>query len=149
MNEVSVQSLTPEILVSAVFKQLTDGHVEDAAASFAPCFRFRDHGIGLEFSDKRRLAEFFQKANELYPNRSLQTEKLLVIGDHVVSQWTLKVTISEPFYAGLTRRIPISIAGVSIVRCENGQITDWVEYYDGLSARRTALVGHFMEWIEY
>jgi hypothetical protein len=103
----------------------------------------------LEFSDKGRLVEFFQKANELYPNRSLQTDNLLVIGDHVVSQWTLKVTISELFFGGLTRKTPISIAGVSIVRCENGQITDWAEYYDGLSARRTALVGHFTEWIEY
>src|SRR5215469_8308793 len=145
MSEVLVQSLTPEILVSAVLRQISDGHVEDATASFAPCFRFRDHGIGLEFSDKARLLEFFQKANELYPNRSLQTEKLLVIGDHVISQWTLKVTISEPFWAGLTRRTPISIAGVSIVRCENGQITDWVEYYDGLSARRSALVEHFTD----
>jgi limonene-1,2-epoxide hydrolase len=66
----------------------------------------------------------------------------------VITQWTLQVTLSEPFYAALTRRIPISIAGVSIVRIEDGKIADWADYYDGLTSRRTALAQHFTEWIE-
>jgi hypothetical protein len=148
MSEVSVQTL-PGSLVSAVFSQLNNRNAEDAAASFAQSFRFKDHGIGLGFSDQVRLAEFFKKTRELYPDYSLQTDKQFVIGDHVITQWTLNVTITEPFYAGLTRRTPVSVAGVSIVHCAKGEITDWAEYYDGLSARRTALSGHFTEWIEY
>ena len=80
---------------------------------------------------------------------SLQTIKQFVIGDHVITQWTLDVTITEPFRAGLSRRIPISISGVSVARIEHGEITDWADYYDGLSSRRTALAAHFTEWIEY
>jgi hypothetical protein len=49
-------------------------------ASFAEDFSFKDQGIGLEFNDKQRLAEFFQKARELYPDSSLQT-------DNVFREW--------------------------------------------------------------
>jgi hypothetical protein len=103
----------------------------------------------LEFSDKHRLTEFFQKTRELYADYSLQTDQVFAIGDHVIMQWTLHVTIPQPFYAGLTRRIPISILGVSVVRTEKGKITDWADYYDGLTSGRTALAAHFTEWIEY
>jgi len=149
MSEVSVQTLSPERVVSAVLTQLNHGQIADATASFAANFRFKDHGIGLEFSDKQRLTEFFQKTRELYPDYSLQTDQLFVIGDHVITQWTLHVTMTEPFYAGLTTRIPISIAGASIIRTGNGKITEWADYYAGSTARRTALAAHFTEWIEY
>ena len=99
--------------------------------------------------DKERLTEFFRKTRELYPDYFLQVDQTFVSGDHVITQWILQVTITEPFYAGLTRRIPISIAGVSIVRTDNGKIADWADYYDGLTSRRTALAAHFTEWIEY
>jgi hypothetical protein len=34
---------------------------------------------------------------------------------------------------------PLSLPGVSVVRVDNGKIADWADYYDGLTARRTAL----------
>ena len=64
MSEVAIQSLTPEKVVPAVIMQLNEGQIEDAIASFADEFRFKDHGIGLEFRDKKSLAEFFQKTRE-------------------------------------------------------------------------------------
>ena len=149
MSEASIQTVSPGSLVSAVFRQLNGRNVGEAIASFALSFRFKDHGIGLEFSDQARLAEFFQKTRELYPDYSLQTDKQFVIGDRVITQWTLDVTITEPFRAGLSRRIPISISGISVARIEHGEITDWADYYDGLSSRRTALAARFTEWIEY
>ena len=149
MSGVSVQTLSPERLVSAVLKQLNCGYAGDVAASFALGFRYKDHGIGLEFSDKGRLTEFFQKTRELYPDYSAQSDKVFVIGDHVITQWTAHFTITERFYAGLTRRRPISIAGVSVVHIEKGEITGWEDYYDGLTAQRSALAAHFTEWIEY
>ena len=112
-------------------------------------FRYKDHGIGLEFRDKEGLTEFFRKTRELYPDYFLQADQTFVSGEHVITQWTLQVTITEPFYAGLTRRIPISIAGVSIARTANGKLADWADYYDGLTSRRTALAAHFTEWVEY
>ena len=148
MSEVSVPTLSPEIVVSAVLRQLNQGQIEDATACFATDFRYKDHGIGLEFRDKERLTEFFRKTRELYPDYFLHADQTFVSGEHVITQWTLQVTLSEPFYAALTRRIPISIAGVSIVRIDDGKIADWADYYDGLTTRRTALAAHFTEWVE-
>ena len=39
--------------------------------------------------------------------------------------------------------------GASVVRTENGRITSWSDYYDGLISRRTALASYFIEWVEY
>jgi len=150
MSEVSIQTLSPQRVVSAVLRQLNQEQIEYAVACFTTDFRYKDHGIGLEFRDKERLTEFFRKTRELYPDYFLQAGQTFVSGEHVITQWTLQVTISEPFYAGLTRRIPILIAGVSIVRANNdGKIADWADYYDGLTSRRTALAAHFTEWVEY
>ena len=57
----------PQRLTSSMGRDhaLSEGQVEDATASFAEGFRFKDHGIELEFTDKGRLTEFFQKAREL------------------------------------------------------------------------------------
>ena len=148
MSGVSVQTLSPERVVSGVLRKLNQGQIEDATACFATDFRYKDHGIGLEFVDKERLTEFFRKARELYPDYFVQADQTFVSGEHVITQWTLQVTLSEPFYAGLARRIPIAIAGVSVVRIDSGEIADWADYYDGLTSRRTALVQHFTEWIE-
>ena len=149
MSEVAVQTSAPEQLVPAVIMQLNEGQIEDAIAFFADEFRFNDHGIGLEFRDKGRLTEFFQKARELYPDYVQRLDRMLVSREYVITQWTLQVTIREPFYGGLTTSIPISITGASIVRITDGKIADWADYYDGLTSRRTALGAHFTEWIEY
>ena len=149
MSNVSIQTAALEELVSAVFTHLNKAEIEDAADLFGEQFTFKDQGIGLEFTDKQRLAEFFQKARELYPDFSLQTDNVFVSDDHVIIEWTLQTTITEPFYAGLTRKHPISLPGVSIVKTENGKITSWSDYYDGLVSRRTALASYFTEWVEY
>ena len=149
MSEVSIQTLSPQKVVLEVLRQLNQEQIEDAVADFTTDFRYQDHGIGLEFTDKRRLTEFFRKTREHYPDYFLRADETFVSGEHVITQWTLQVTIAEPFYGGLTRRIPISIVGVSIVLTDNGKIADWADYYDGLTARRTALAAHFTEWVEY
>ena len=76
-------------------------------------------------------------------------DRTFASGDYVITQWTLQLTITEPLYAGLTRSVPISLAGVSIVRIRDGKIADWTDHYDGLISRRTAVAAHFTEWIEY
>lgn len=68
--------------------------------------------------------------------------------DRVIGEWTLQTSLAEPFYGGLTWKVPTSLHGASIVRTENGKITDWADYYDGLTSRRTALAAHFVEWVE-
>ena len=149
MSSVLVQTLSPERVVSEVLGHLNQEQIQDATTAFASDFRYQDHGIGLEFREKERLTEFFRKARELYPDYFVRTDRTFVSGEHVITQWTLQVTIAEPFYAGLTRRIPLSIAGATIVSLDNDKIADWGDYYDGLTARRTSLAAHFTEWIEY
>jgi hypothetical protein len=137
-----------EGVVLTVLTDLKNGKIEDAIARFAEEFRFKDHGIGLEFKDKERLGEFFQKARELYPNSFLQTDTILVNGDHVITEWTLQATWPEPFYGQLSREVRVSLHGISVVRTENARITEWSDYYDGLTSRRTALAAYFTEWVE-
>ena len=149
MSEMSISVTAREELVLSVLRDLGNGQVEDATGRFADEFRFKDHGIGLEFKDKQRVAQFFQKTRELYPESMLLTNPIFLSGDHVITEWTLQTILMEPFHGGLKLRVPVLLHGASIVRTENGKITDRAEYYDGLTARRTALASYFTEWIEF
>jgi len=143
MSEISIGVAALEGMVLTVLTHLNNGEIDDAITRFAEEFRFKDHGIGLEFKDKERLREFFQKIREL-----LQTDTILVSGDHVIIEWTLQTTLMEPFYGALSRKVRILLPGASLVRTDKGMITDWSDYYDGLVSRRTALASYFTEWVE-
>ncbi|MDB6082842.1 MAG: hypothetical protein JWN43_723 [Gammaproteobacteria bacterium] len=148
MSEILIQETAQEELVLNVVRDLRNGQIDDATSRFAKEFRFKDHGIGLEFKDKKRLAEFFQKTRQLYPDSVLQTDAIFPSSDHVITEWTLQTMLMEPSTGALKLRVPISLHGTSIVRTENGMITDWADYYDGRTSRRTALASYFTEWIE-
>ena len=148
MSAIAIERNATEEVVLTVLTHLKNGQIDDAIAPFAEEFTFKDRGIGLEFKDKGRLAEFFQKTHELFPDSCLQIDSILMSADHMVCEWTLQATVTEPVYAGLTRKVQILLHGVSVVRTEKGKITDWVDYYDGMTSRRTALAAHFEEWVE-
>jgi steroid delta-isomerase-like uncharacterized protein len=148
MNEIAIGMAAPEGVALTVLTCLKEGKIDDAIACFVEELTFKDHGIGLDFKDKERLFEFFRATRELYPDSFLETETIFVSGDHVIMEWTLQNTLTEPFYGGLVRKVSISLHGVSIVRTENGKIADWADYYDGLTSRRTALAAHFVEWVD-
>jgi hypothetical protein len=148
MNEVSSRMTASEEVVLNALTNLKNGKTEDAIARFAGEFSFKDHGLGLEFNDKDRLAEFFRKSREFYPDSFLQTDTIFLSGDHLITEWTLQTVVTEPFYGQLTRRVRVSLPGISIVRTESGLIPYWADYYDGLTSRRTALASHFTEWHE-
>ena len=86
MSEVAIQVSMPEKVVPVVIMQLNEGQVGDAIASFAEEFKFMDNGIGLEFTDKSRLTEFFQKARELYPDYKQRLDRTLVSGEYVITR---------------------------------------------------------------
>jgi SnoaL-like domain len=100
------------------------GSIEDAIASFAEEFSFKDHGVDLEFKNKELFAKFFRKARELYPDSLLQTDAIYVSGDRVITEWTLQANVTEPwYYAGASPTV--SVHGVSIVLIDNGKVADW------------------------
>jgi steroid delta-isomerase-like uncharacterized protein len=148
MSEIAIEMATSEEVVLTVLTHLKNGKIDDAIAGFSEKFRFEDYGIGVEFTDKERLTEFFQKTRELYPDSTLQTDTIFLSGDHVITEWTLQSTLTEPFYGGLSRKVRVSLHGASIVRTDDGKITEWTDYYDGLTSRRTALASYFTEWVE-
>jgi hypothetical protein len=148
MSEIAIGMAAPEGVALTVLTHLKNGKVDDAIARFVEKLTFKDHGIGLEFKDTERLSEFFRKTRELYPDSFLETNTIFVSGIHVIMEWTLHTSVTEPFYGGLARKVHVSVHGASIVRTENGKITDWADYYDGLTSRRTALAAHFKEWVE-
>jgi SnoaL-like polyketide cyclase len=148
VKELQMEATAQRELVVAVVTHLNKREITDAVACFADKFQFSDRGLQLQFTNRHRLCEFFQKARELYPDSLVQTDKMLVSGDYLASQWTLRTTVTEPFYGGLSRKVPITVHGTSIVRTEDGRITDWTDYYDGPSSRRTALGAYFEEWVE-
>ena len=147
-RETLIATAASEGIVLTVLSHLENGKIEEALAGFAQEFRFKDQGIGLEFKDKQRLAEFLYKIRELYPDSFLQTDAIFHSGNRVITEWTLQFTLTEPFCGGLKRTVKVSVHGASILRIENGKITDWADYYDGLTSRRTALASHFTEWVE-
>ena len=148
MSESAFETATSEQVVLPVLTRLDNGSIDDAIARFAEEFTFKDRGIGLEFKDKGRLTEFFQKTREYFPDSSLQADSILMSLDHVVSEWTLHTSVTEPFYGALSRKVQILLHGVSVVRTKNGEITEWSDYYDGLTSRRTALAAYFTDWGE-
>jgi hypothetical protein len=148
MTDMQLEKPVEGEVVLAALEHLKKDEITDVIACFAEKFQFNDRGIGLEFNNPRRLAEFFRRTREFYPDSSLQTGKVIVSGEHVITEWTLRFTLTEPFYGGLSRRVPIELHGVSIVQTTNGKITGWTDYYDGLTSRRTALAAHFEEWVE-
>src|SRR5215469_2808867 len=122
MSELGIATAASERLVLAVISYLNDGNIEDAVALFADQFSFKDHGIRLEFNTKGRLAEFFQKARELYPDSFLQTEGIFVSGSNALTEWTLQATLIEPAFGNGRWKVRISLPGASVVRTENGRI---------------------------
>jgi steroid delta-isomerase-like uncharacterized protein len=147
MSAIAIERAAEDVVLTVV-THVKNGEIDEAIDLFAEEFTYRDRGIGLEFKDKGRLAEFFQKTRELFPDSCLQIDSILMSVDHVVGEWTLHATVTEPFYAGLSRKVPILLPGVSVVRTKNGKITEWSDYYDGLTSRRTALAAYFTDWDE-
>jgi predicted SnoaL-like aldol condensation-catalyzing enzyme len=150
MTHVQLEAAVQHGVALAVLTHLQKGEINKATAYFAESFHFNDHGIELEFTDLRQLADFFKKDRELYPESSLQLDRLSVSGDYVTIQWVRHTVFTEPFFfGGLSRKVSIALHGASIVRIEDGRIKEWSDYYDGLTSRRTSLAARFTEWIEY
>jgi hypothetical protein len=97
MRGIAIERAATEGVVLTVATHLKNGEIGDAIDLFAEEF---NHGIGLQFTNKERLAEFFQKTREFFPGSCFQIDSILMSVDHVVGEWTLHTTVTEGFYAG-------------------------------------------------
>src|SRR6516225_2006233 len=103
MSEIEVGMTASAGVVLTALAHWNNGRIDDAIALFAEEFRFNDHGIGLEFKEKERLAEFFCKNRELYPDAELQTDTIFLRGDRVVVEWTLRAALVAFLRRALTQ----------------------------------------------
>jgi hypothetical protein len=143
-----IRMANSEWLVRTVLAALREGQIVDAVNECGGQFAFNHYGIGLGFRDKGRLTEFFRKTRELYPDSLLLADAILVSGDHVIRKWTQQYTATVALIPAGPLKVPISLHAPSVVQIENGEITRWSDYYDGLISRRTALASYFTDWIE-
>jgi steroid delta-isomerase-like uncharacterized protein len=133
----------PRRILQRVMAALNEGKFTEALEQFGNRFKFTDHALGLEFVEKNRLIEFFQKTRQLFPDTVLVANAISECKDNIVVEWRLRATQTESFLGGLTRRARISLRGVSIVKIENERISQWSDYYDQLTPYRGGLAANF------
>ena len=134
----------PKYILQSVLTALSHGKISEAVDQFDDDFTFNDQALGLEFTDKGRLSEFFQKSRELFPDTVMEVISAFESGDHVIAEWKLTATQTLSYWM-----LPISLPGISIAEIENGRITHWSDYYDEKTSRRVTLASLFTDWIEY
>ena len=137
----------PHYIVQSVLTALSHGNISEAVDQFDDDLVFNDQALGLNFTDKRRLRQFFQKTRDLFPDSVVEVISTFECVDHVIAEWKLTATETVTHYKPL--RVPISLPGVSIAQIENGRISRWSDYYDGITSRRVTLAAFFTDWIDY
>ena len=135
-------------ILQSALAAVSEGRVVELVEQVADSFTFNDHALTLEFTDKPRLTEFFEKSRELFPDTSLEIVSLSEDGDRAIAQWKISATQIVP-YGSISYRFPISLFGATIVRVEDERIVAWSDYYDQSSSRRMSLGAFFTDWIEY
>jgi len=136
-------------ILQSVLAALNEGNISNAVDQFDDHFTFTDHALDLAFTHKERLVKFFQQSRELFPDTMVEVDSTFQCGDYTIAEWKLTATQTVPYYGSSTLRVPISVRGTSIVRCENGRIIHWSDYYDQTRSRRFSLTAMFAEGIEY
>lgn len=138
----------PRLILQAALAALRDGRTSEAVEHFDKRFKFNDHALPLEVTDKLRLTEFFEKARELFPDTALEVVSLIEGADHAIAVWKLTTTQTVPCGSS-SYRFPVLLHGSTIVRVEHARIVQWSDYYDHGSFRRIGLASHFKTQLEY
>jgi hypothetical protein len=136
----------PRAVLRSALAALSDGRISEVVEQFADRFTFVDHALALEFEDKLRLAEFFEKSREVFPDSAFEIRSMFESGNHAIAEWRLSATESVPL-ASISHRVPVSLQGSTILCVEKGKIVRWSEYYDQ-SNLPIKLTAFFREWIE-
>ena len=148
-TETCVVEPNPSVIVDSFLQSIRDGQTSGAVELFADAFTFNDYGLLLCFTDKERLANFFDKQVQLCPDLLFTVDAQFSDGGNVSLFWTMKASVSEPGFGGRVRVIPVIVQGASFIRIQGEKIIEWADYYDGLTSRRQALAEYFRDWIEY
>jgi steroid delta-isomerase-like uncharacterized protein len=135
-------------VVQQLFLALNEKQIEIAVGLFEEEFVLRDSGLNLEFRDKPRLAEFFQKQRDLFPEVLYELQTAHAITGVVVLEWTLRGFVHSGSYGHYVHKSRMEASGVTVVECNHEKITRWTDYYDSRASMRTPLVTYFAEYSE-
>jgi len=83
-------------IVQLALAALSEGRVSELAEQFDQHFPFNDHSLGLEFTNKASLTEFFEKSRELFPETTLEMVSLFESGNRAIAEWILAATQTQP-----------------------------------------------------
>ena len=148
MGRARIRTATAANILKSVLTALNQRNITEAAAQFADAFKFNDYALGLEFTERERLSEFFQRSVELFPDAVTELISTFECGEFAVAEWKITATETVPWGA-FQRKLPISLQGVSVAQIDDGKIIRWSDYYDQNTSRRIGLAGFFTEWVEY
>src|SRR5262250_1365539 len=95
-DTASIGVSAPKRILQSVLAALNEGKISQAVDQFDDHFTFTDHALDLEFTDKGRLIEFFQKSRELFPDTVVKVDSILQCGDHAVAEWKLTAMQTVP-----------------------------------------------------
>jgi SnoaL-like protein len=109
------RAVTPVDILQTALAALNERNISRAVDQFAHDFTFNDYALDLEFRDKGRLTEFFQKACELFPDTVVELVSTFESGDYAIAEWKLTATQIEQF-GSRSYRFPIVLRGSTIVR---------------------------------
>ena len=139
--------VAPRGILQSVLEALSQGRISQAVDQFEDDLTFNDHALGLDFTDKGRLTQFFEKCREYFQDTAVEVNSIFECEDRVVAEWKLNATETVPF-GSMQLRKPISVRGTSIVQIQNGRVTRWSDYYDSVASRRFKVAAFFEEWVE-
>ena len=128
-NNASAEATISDRILQIALAAWRQGNFVEVVDQFNDQFTFTDHALGLEFKDKGRLTEFLVKIRELFPDSERKANTIFSSGEHVISEWTLTATQTEPFLDGRLRKVPTCERGISVVQIKNGKISQWSDYY--------------------
>lgn len=141
------KSVSRDGILQVTLEALKQGDFITALDQFNDEFAFIDHALELEFSAKDRLIEFLAERRRRFPEFE-RTDNIIVSGENrIVSEWFLTATNCESF-PDSWKKVPICVRGASIVRIENGKITQWSDYYDQLQSGRYGLATWLTAWFD-
>jgi limonene-1,2-epoxide hydrolase len=79
----------------------------------------------------------------------MEVKSISECGDHVIAKWKLTATQNHDCEGYGSRRVRISLEGVSIAYIEDERIVKWSDFYDATKSWRFGLAELYKEWIEY
>ena len=98
-SPMRIRVSTPRSLLRAVLAALSQGTISEAVVSFGDHFTFNDRALGLEFTDRDPLTEFFKHSRKLFPDTALEVVSSYESGDTAFAEW--KLTATWPTYSAV------------------------------------------------